>query len=360
MKTVKLDIAKGYDDPAVVSFIDSFFSRHAGRLEEAGTILLKPNLLLAAPPERGITTHPLFVEAVINVLRKYTKSELILGDSPGANFGKYETVLNKTGMADLCAKHRIKTVRMEASAPKMKNGRVYAPAADEADIIINIAKLKTHSLTGLTLCVKNMFGLVPGNAKVGYHRAHPDDRELAYNIYDFFSMFEGRVLNLLDGIIAHEGDGPSRGKPVHLGIMAASNDAVALDAAVTRLLGLDEDFCLTTLGAKRKGYDTSDVQADKPEGQFRIKIPVSKRVPVLPDFLKSWVSDRIFVKPFIISEKCIKCRLCVKSCPVDAIRSDDEFLIEPEKCIECFCCHEVCESDAVGMRRSFLHKVFVR
>ncbi|MGE4497271.1 MAG: DUF362 domain-containing protein [Deferribacterales bacterium] len=360
MKKVSLSTAKGYSDPAVVSFIDSFFSLHAQRLAEAGKILLKPNLLLAAPPERGITTHPLFVEAAVTALKKYTDAELFLGDSPGANFGKYETVLKKTGMAEICEKHGIRTVRMEASAPKIRNGRVYAPAADEADIIINTAKLKTHSLTGLTLCVKNMFGLVPGNAKVGYHREHPDDRELAYNIYDFFSMFEGKILNLLDGITAHEGDGPSRGKPVHLGLMAASSDAVALDAAVTRLLGFDEDFCLTTLGAKRAGYDTSLIQADMPAGRFRVKIPVSKKVPVLPEFLKSWVSDRVFVKPFIITEKCIKCRLCVKSCPVDAIRTDGEFFIETDKCIECFCCHEVCESDAVGMRRSFLHKVFVR
>lgn len=89
--------------------------------------------------------------------------------------------------------HGIEAVRFESSAPSSREGRVYASIGDRADLIVNVCKLKTHSLTGLTLAVKNMFGLVPGTAKVGYHREHPVDSDLAANIYDLFTFFKGRM-----------------------------------------------------------------------------------------------------------------------------------------------------------------------
>jgi uncharacterized protein (DUF362 family) len=362
MSKVWVNSAESYGSPETDSFLDSYFSSNSGRLKHAARILLKPNLLSATPPDRAVTTHPDFVRAVVKSVRKYTDAELLIGDSPGANFGRYDHVLEVTGMAGVIAECGLAKVRMEACVPASKNGRVYASVADEVDLIVNMAKLKTHSLTGLTLAVKNMFGLVPGTGKVGYHRNYPVDTELAFNIYEFFTIFQDKMLNVLDGILAHEGDGPSRGKPVLLGIVAASDDAVALDAAVTRLLGLPEDFCLTTLGAKEKGCDTSLIEVENAcsRKKYSIKTPVTKRIPALPPVIKKWVSEKVFVKPFILEEKCIKCNLCVKSCPVDAIRTGGVYRVEPNKCVECFCCHEVCESDAVGMRRSFLHKVFVK
>jgi len=348
-----------YQDDSLKELIDLYFESEKDRLASASKILLKPNLLSATPPERAVTTHPDFVRAVIASLKHFTNAQLILGDSPGANFGKYEKVLDVTGVGRAAEEAGVKIVRVESYDPVQKGGFMYSSLADEADIIINLPKIKTHSLTGLTLSVKNLFGLIPGTAKVGFHRKYPSDTELGAKIYQYFTLLGDKTMHVIDGILAHEGDGPSRGNPIQLGIAAACSDAVGLDIAVTRMLGLKDNFCMTTAEALRMGYDPSWI--DVPETSVPIvKIPLSRRLRV-PVFMKKLVAEQVYVKPVVLNKPCIKCMLCKKSCPVDAISVVNSYpFIDKNKCIECFCCHEVCESDAVGMQRSWLHKMMVR
>jgi len=349
----------GYDDNALPELIENYFRSESDRLKKAKIILIKPNLLSATPPERAVTTHPVFVKTVINTLKKYTDAELWLGDSPGANFGKYEKVLDITGIGAVAEECGVKIVRVESFAPVKRDGFIYSSLAAEVDIILNLAKLKTHSLTGLTLAVKNLFGLIPGTLKVGFHRDFPVDNMLGEQIYKYFTLLGDKTMSIIDGILAHEGDGPSKGTPVELGIVAASSDAVGLDIAVTRMIGLKDSFCLTTKAALENGYDESHI--DIPETDVKlIKAPLSRRLYV-PTFMKKFVAEQVYVKPRILNEPCIKCMLCMKSCPVDAISLVDKYpFVDKNKCIECFCCHEVCESDAVGLERSWLHKFMVR
>ncbi|PLX69688.1 MAG: hypothetical protein C0603_01790 [Denitrovibrio sp.] len=91
----------GYDDKALPELIDSYFRSEADRLKSAKLILIKPNLLSASTPNMAVTTHPEFVKIVINKLKTYTDAELWLGDSPGANFGKYDNVLKVTGIGEV-------------------------------------------------------------------------------------------------------------------------------------------------------------------------------------------------------------------------------------------------------------------
>lgn len=349
---------EGYSDKALAELIENYFGSEIKRLRSAGLILIKPNLLSAAAPEKAVTTNPDFVRTVIKILKSYTKAELILGDSPGANFGKYERVLEVTGIGRTAEEEDVRIVRVESYPPVTQNGFTYSSLADEADIIMNLPKLKTHSLTGLTLAVKNLFGLIPGTAKVGYHRDFPVDELLAESIYKYFSILNGKTMNILDGIVGMEGDGPSKGSPVSLGITAASSDAVGLDIAVTRMVGLKDEFCLTSKAAVAAGYDASHI--DVPKADLSVmKIPVTKKM-YLPPVLKAFVAKQVYVKPVVLNEPCIKCMLCMKSCPVDAISVVDNYpFVNNKKCIECFCCHEVCESDAVGLKRSWLHKLMV-
>lgn len=349
---------EGYEDEALRKMIENYFESEAERLKRAETILIKPNLLSAAKPEKAVTTHPKFVDTVIKILKEYTDAKLLLGDSPGANFSNYDKVLNVTGMTKVVSDNNIEIACVESYKPVNLNGIVYSSLADEVDIIINLAKLKTHSLTGLTLAVKNLFGLIPGTSKVGYHRDFPKDEILADQIFKFFSILNDKTMNIIDGIIGMEGDGPSKGTPVELNIAAASSDAVGLDIAVTRMVGFKDDFCLTSKAAIAGGYDKSHI--DVPEADIPlIKKPTSKKM-VLPAFIKGLVAKQVYVKPVVLIEPCIKCMLCRKSCPVDAISIVDGYpFVDKKKCIECFCCHEVCESDAVGLERSWLHRMWV-
>jgi uncharacterized protein (DUF362 family) len=350
---------EGYSDPCLAEMIESYFLENKDRLKSAKRILIKPNLLSATVPERGVTTHPDFVRVVIQSIKKFTDAELWLGDSPGANFAKYDSVLEKTGIGAVAQETEVKVVRVESFEPSEKEGFVYSSLADEVDLIINLPKLKTHSLTGLTLAVKNLFGLIPGNVKVGFHRKNPVDKDLGSEIYRYSKLFHHKTLNILDGILAHEGDGPSRGEAIELGIAAASDDAVALDIAATRMVGLKDRFCYTTDAALNNGYDASDI--DIPESNISLlKLPLSKRLYV-PSFMKKFVANQVYVKPVVLNDPCIKCMLCKKSCPVDAISLKEGYpFVDKNKCIECYCCHEVCESDAVGLERSWLHKIMVK
>jgi len=349
----------GYDDKALPELIESYFKSELDRLASAARILIKPNLLSASKPEKAVTTHPDFVSAVIKILKKFTDAELWLGDSPGGNYENYEKVLEVTGIKKAADENGVKIVCVENFGPVSKDGFFYSSLADEVDLIINLAKLKTHSLTGLTLSVKNLFGLIPGNVKIGYHREYPQEDELGDRIYRFTNLISFKCLNIIDGIIAHEGDGPSKGTPVQIGIAAASSDAVGLDIAVSRMVGYRDDFCLTTKAALQMGYDKSWI--DVPETDIPLmKIPMSKKL-ILPVFIKRFLAEQIYVKPVVLNKPCIKCMLCYKSCPVDAISLKDGYpLIDRKKCIECYCCHEVCESDAVGLDRSWLHRLVVR
>lgn len=350
---------RGYADAAVARLIENYFKSERDRLKKARRILLKPNLLSASPPERAVTTNPIIIRLAAELLRKYTDAELWLGDSPGANFGRYNDVLHVTGIGPAAVDSGVRVVRVESFEPVTRDGFVYSSLADEVDIILNLPKLKTHALTGMTLAVKNLFGLIPGTAKVGFHRDFPVDTVLGEQIYKYFTLLGHKTMNILDGITGMEGEGPSKGKPVDLGILAASSDAVALDIAATRMVGLRDNFCLTTRAALESGYDSSGINV--PETNVRlIKLPSTKRLYLSPA-LKKLVAKQVYVKPRVLNDKCIKCMLCMQSCPVDAITITEQFpLVDKKQCIECFCCHEVCESDAVGLDRSWLHRLMVR
>lgn len=361
MHKVFLKEVENYSSSDLTLFIDDFFYENRNIFQNIRKILIKPNILQACSPDRGVTTHPEFIEKVVIGVQKIGDFELFLGDSPGANFSNYEDVLRKTGILEICNRHGVKTVKFENYQPVKHGDIIVSSVIDEMDLIINLPKLKTHSLTGLTLGVKNLFGLVPGTNKVNYHRNFPKDTRLAEAIYKIYKIVQAKTLCLLDGIVAHEGDGPSKGTPVKLGIVMGSLSEVALDISVCRVLELKDDFCLTNEAAMSDGFDTADIALENKQIRKKIKVPVTKRFIKIPEKLKQVVAGKIYVKPQI-NNNCIKCLLCLKSCPVCAIgfNKNKELHIDTKKCVECFCCHEVCESGAVDLKRSFLHKVMIK
>ncbi|KAA0259318.1 DUF362 domain-containing protein [Deferribacter autotrophicus] len=362
MKVI-IDQVRDYNLEELKEFFKNFLKECEFFLKSK-SILLKPNLLQASPPEKAITTHPVFIEACIIAVKELNpECSIYIGDSPGANFINYEIVLKTTGIMDAAKKYNVEIVKFEKYAPKKINDFIITSFVDKVDCILNLAKLKTHSLTGLTLCVKNLFGLVPGTNKVGYHKKYPDSSKLAENIYQIYEIVKDKTLSFLDGILAHEGEGPSRGKPVKLGIVGASVHAEALDMVITNVLGFPVDFCKTNLVLLRKGINLQDVEIEgKIDNIPKIRVPISTKVVFLPNWFKRWFAEHISVKPEIDKNSCIKCFLCYKSCPVNAINKIDGFFLEidKDKCIECFCCYEVCESDAINLKRSLLHKVIAK
>ncbi len=363
MNKVFIKSFKDYNDEKIDEFLRSFFLSVKNKLPQKGLILLKPNLLQAAIPEKAITTHPVFLDKVINVLKDFTSSKLVLADSPGSNFNNYEQVLKKTGIKEICLKHNIEILKVEKFKPAEKEGFLYSSIIDDVDLILNLPKLKTHSLTGLTLAVKNLFGLIPGTNKVSFHRKFPKDDNLAESIYKYFKTINTPIINILDGILSHEGEGPSRGTAVYTGVILCSESAEALDICVTDLLGLKREFCKTNQAALNNGFHPEEIEikGEIENINLKLKLPVSQKISVYPTFIKKLVADNVKVLPVINEDKCINCLLCLKSCPSYAITKAGNYPnIDHKKCIECFCCYEVCESDAIYLKRSLLHRIIVR
>jgi uncharacterized protein (DUF362 family)/NAD-dependent dihydropyrimidine dehydrogenase PreA subunit len=330
-------------------------------------VLVKPNLLAARDPSRGVTTHPAVVAGVIDFLQQHG-ARVSLGDSPAGAVRGVRRVWRETGMLEISESRGIPLVNFEAggSVSRSVDGRVYriARAAVEADYIVNIAKFKTHVLTLLTGAIKNMFGCVPGFRKSALHLAYPRPGPMSRALVDVFSLVPPWV-SLVDAVIAMEGNGPSSGNLRNLGFLAAGRDCVALDAALAVIAGIDPGRVPTTTEAHRRGLGEGSPErlsfpGLRPEevapGEFQV--PGNWKYMLIPGFLGRVLSRLVWIKPVIDPDTCTGCGECIGICPAGALSMNNgRAFLEPDLCISCLCCHEACPEGAVATRRSRLARM---
>jgi len=270
MDSVSLRFQKDYSLSAIKEkiegiFRDSWTAYHA--LGKGDSVLLKPNCLSAKPPEAAVTTHPVILEAVIQLLKDHG-CQVAIGDSPALQ--KLSTVAKKAGISSLSTRY---SVRFRAFDDPIKikgpeNGvfKVYEISRHclEYDHFINLAKFKTHTMMGLTLCIKNLFGCVPGKKKAAWHLAIGEDRGLfARMLVELVSILPVDF-HLLDGIVAMEGNGPGNGTPIALGVLLGGENAAAVDGIAARLIGLKPD----SLPTCRENYSLPKKQPTLVRGYF--------------------------------------------------------------------------------------------
>ncbi len=330
-------------------------------------VLIKPNLLSAKSPERAITTHPSVLEAIIELVRG-AGGEPTIGDSPGGAIRGVERVWINTGMQELCERMDVPLVSFEAAGSVSLAGaeREYmiARTVIEADVVINVPKLKTHMLTLYTGAIKNTFGAVPGFGKARLHNLAGRPAPFSRFLVDVHALVHP-ALNIMDGVVAMEGDGPSGGKARYVGAVMASSDAVAMDTVAAGMLGMDvKRVHMIRLAAERGlGTDDSegiDVVGESPDSfdTTGFKLPGTGILNYIPDPLVRALKPLIWILPEMSKEwGCVgeRCGLCVRSCPVNAITmTDDGPVVDRKTCVECLCCHEVCPHQAVRIKLSWL------
>lgn len=343
------------------------------KLEGKKTILIKPNLLGAFPPERAVTTHPVVLDAVIKILLEMDK-EVWLGDSPGGT-APVKKVWQDTGMLQVAAKHNIKLIKFGANGVvhKQGNGIEYHLTKDywDADAVINVCKYKTHSLMSFTGAIKNLYGLIPGVKKSDYHKEHPDHIQFSKVISELYNLVSDKLaFSIMDGIIGMEGEGPSAGDPRNFGVMFASEKASALDFIAASMMGFKPEnleYILPCL--VHDNISVSDIEIDDIWKGFRFPNVKIKKIGAIikilaysPEFLKNAFRKYFTVYPDF-EDGCKKCRICVDSCPVQAMTlnsADEHPVIDYDKCIKCMCCHEMCPYSVVYVRKSFLAKLVLR
>ncbi|MCB4792440.1 MAG: DUF362 domain-containing protein [Elusimicrobia bacterium] len=335
-------------------------------------ILVKPNLLSARLPERAVTTHPEVVRAILRLVRNAGAIPL-LGDSPGGAVKGVERVWTETGMKKLADEENVQLVNFETSGAVSRNinhptiSKIHlASITLDVDGIINLPKLKTHGLMIYTGAIKNLFGCVPGMRKAEYHKMAPHPDDFSHLLDEIYLVYKEKIrFTLIDGIMGMEGNGPSSGDKRKLAMIVASKDAVILDLAVTQLLGLKPAHIESINYLANKQNLEKIEWAGNSHSDFNLKdfkFPSNWYLKLIPKWLINIIGSYLWLKPFINSEVCTNCQMCVDSCPIKAIKNvpGAKPVVITDECIACLCCHELCTFKAIELKKSLLAKILIR
>ncbi len=330
-------------------------------------VLLKPNLLSASPPGARITTDPAVVRAVAELALE-AGGRVMLGDSPALD--GFKKAAAAAGMSQVASDLNIELIelseplRVETPAGSRYKSLELSRHALEAQIIINLPKLKTHSQMALTLGVKNMFGAVVGMRKAEWHHmAGRDVTAFADMLLDVERTLKP-ALTILDGVWGMEGHGPSNGKARHFGLLAAGVSPLVLDLNIAAMLGLDwREFPLAQAAARRGllpepwpeplwlGEAIEDTALQD------VELPTPAGIRFLPDFLEGWTRRYLVSRPAQNLSRCVLCGKCLSICPEKCIsQSGKKLNFDYRRCIRCYCCQEVCPVNAIALIPGMLAK----
>lgn len=217
-------------------------------------VLLKPNLLTGSRPTKECTTRPEVVYCVAQMVQA-AGGKPFLGDSPA--FGSARGVAKANGYMPLVEDLGLPIVELHGqryeTTSEQFNHLLLSKEAVEADVVINLPKVKSHAQLTLTLGVKNLFGCVPGKMKAWWHMEAGKDSDRFGEMLVETARAIAPNLTILDGIVGHEGNGPSGGEPRSLGILAASNNVFALDHVIAEVLDVDPMAIPTIAASLRLG-----------------------------------------------------------------------------------------------------------
>ena len=257
MPTVSLIRTHSYHPQILEKSLETLLEPMGGMtafVKPGDRVLLKPNLLTGSRPTKECVTRPELVAAVAkSVIQAGGKP--FLGDSPA--FGSALGVARKNGYLPLIESLNLPIIefkgkRYETVGEGFDHLRL-SKEAMEADVVINLPKLKSHVQLTLTMGVKNLFGCVPGKMKAWWHLEAGKDVDRFGEMLVQTARTINPNLTILDAIIGHEGNGPSNGEPKELGILAASDHVFSLDRTVVDLLQVDPSWVPTIMAAQRLG-----------------------------------------------------------------------------------------------------------
>ena len=326
-------------------------------------VLIKPNLLTAAPAEQCVSPHPEVVRALINECRAAGAGSITIGDSPG--MGTAQKVAAKCGILAVAGELGVEVVNFEDSVkvatPEGFNNRSFtiARAVAEADLIINLAKFKTHAMMVMTLAVKNMFGSFAGKQKAQWHLQSGRRQEHFARMLVELAYTIRPAVSVLDAVIGMEGNGPNSGNPRKLGFLAASRDMLSLDRTACAITGVAPDSVYIFKAAEGLGL-ASDMEGIRLLGDPIEPLKITDLKPAAlmhvegPVFFRPFAGllrNLLTTRPAVDPARCKGCGICLNSCPAEAIVQPAPkacIRINDAACIRCYCCQELCPEGAIS------------
>ena len=317
-------------------------------------VLVKPNILGPFPPERGVTTDPRIISAVVQELKKCRSKEIVVGDNSGSIHFDPLKIAEITGILDAsdgCYNNIARKVVEVKVESKFIEELFISQIVKEADYVINVPKFKTHGLTTITGAIKNMFGIIPGGKKAQLHTLNRSVNKFAELLVDIYQI---RVpdLNIMDAIIGMEGAGPTNGKIRIINKIISSDNGISLDSVMTTMMGLKPDTIELLQIAKKRNLGEIDISNIIIDGELKaisgFKTPNNGLLQIIRKMAVPHIFIFAAVKPIVNHNKCRICKRCIEVCPVLAMSLTNKFPeADRKKCISCFCCDEHCPYGAI-------------
>ncbi len=318
-------------------------------LDKYKKVLIKPNVVNYYKENlEAIITHPSIAKSLLKIFKNARVGE--------SSFTDTENNLRKTGYWKFkpIVFEEQKFININDKKAKILKHFYFPKIIKESDLLINVSKLKTHTLTKLTGAIKNLYGCIPGGIKQIYHRDAKGEKQFSRLLIDIYQNIKPG-LNIMDAVIGMEGEGPSSGKPKYIGLLLASKNTIALDIAASRLMGFKPKDIFVINEAVKRGlgnYNIEIVGDLKDIPNLRFEKPSTFKRAMVSAFLVGMTKEKIIVD----EKKCVKCGICLRHCPMKAITLNPYPIVNGKKCIRCFCCIEVCPHHALHLKDNVLRK----
>jgi uncharacterized protein (DUF362 family) len=249
-------------------------------------IFVKPNM---SHPEYvpGVVTDPALLRELVSQLRDCSE-EVVVGESDGFNYS-CRVAFEKTGIAEAVKEaggtvinlSEDKVVKVKFSGHGPVENLFLPKTVLDADAVVDVALMKTHEFAVYSGAIKNLFGCVPSNRRIYLHPYLP---EVFYRLY---TVFKPKLI-VMDARVGIEGNGPTKGNPVKMDLMLASNDALALDVTASKVMSLDwKQTYLSYIAAKtglhEEAIEVKGLQVNEVKHRFelpRIDLPVKAQIEI--------------------------------------------------------------------------------
>lgn len=347
------------------AIIEALGAERVSALFQEKKILLKPNVCIDHPPEKGTTTHPAVLDAAIALAKDLGAGTIIVGD--GAAVGVKGHIFERTGIKAVCEKHGVELRdfnREQGRQVQIEDALALGEATIaqtyfEVDTVVNLPVFKTNMLFWISGALKNMKGLL-----VGMEKHKPHYLGVPQCVADLNRMVR-QDLVIMDGIVGMMGNGPTAGKPANTRLLIGGFDPVAVDAVAARLMGFNPAKVPMIHLAEKVGVGSgqSEILGD-PISSFKLRlekptVAKNRLMGALVDlggrffFRKMGEASRMVVD----AQKCTLCGRCQTMCPFGAITITDKTVqVDASKCEFCLCCTEVCKTEAIHLEGLLVRK----
>ena len=357
---------KEYNEEKITNLVNGIFKKHKfdEMIKKDMNVVLKPNMLALRDEKTATTTNKMFLKCVARKVIELG-AKCTVCDSPAGNYT--EEIMKKmyVGMgydtlADMgvILNYDMSFKRENIHGQIIQNIDIITPILD-ADLVINLPKLKTHQMMNLTCSVKNLFGIIPGKVKSEIHSIYSNYVDFANALIDISASVKNQI-TIVDAIDSMEGNGPNQGKPRHTGLVFASDNQFELDYVAMKIINLKLKHAYTVNESiKRELVNPKEIEIIGENLQSCIISDFKKPDIISRSVFKNIIALSKLVEPYPLfdDKKCIKCMKCVNRCPKNVLELNKHgkiVLKNKKDCIRCFCCTEHCPVEAVSIKHQFI------